>query len=94
MQARMSPARIESILTECQESEGRPVTHCQAVSETARSDGSCVQRVTYRPAVHESPTVVAQDQGVLPEVKLALHDHGHGQCLRALDMWRQPRFLS
>ncbi len=24
------------------ESERRPVTHCQAVSETARSDGSCV----------------------------------------------------
>ncbi len=46
-----------------QESERRPVTHCQAVSETARSDGSCTQRDTYWPAVHETPTVVAQDQG-------------------------------
>ncbi len=28
------------------ESERRPVTHCKAVSETAGSDGSCVQRDT------------------------------------------------
>ncbi len=60
-----------------QESERRPVTHCQAVSETAGSDGSCVQRDTYWPAVHETPTVVAQDQGVLPEGKPASHDLGH-----------------
>ncbi len=59
-----------------QESERRPVTHCQAVSETARSDGSCVQRDTYWPAVHETPLVLAQDQ-VLPEGKLASHDQGH-----------------
>ncbi len=44
-------------------SEGRPVTHCKAVSETAGSDGSCIQRDTSWPAVHETPTVVAQDQG-------------------------------
>ncbi|KAI2642471.1 ORF V: Enzymatic polyprotein [Labeo rohita] len=30
---------------------------------TAGSDGSCVQCHTFCPAVHESPTVVAQDQG-------------------------------
>ncbi len=30
-----------------QEGERRPVTHCQAVSEAAGSDGSCVQRDTY-----------------------------------------------
>ncbi len=68
-----------------QESERRPVTHCQAVSETAGSDGSCVQRDTYWPAVHETPTVVAQDQGVLPQGKPALHDQGHAAvptCLR------------
>uniref|UniRef100_A0A672Q2P1 Anoctamin n=1 Tax=Sinocyclocheilus grahami TaxID=75366 RepID=A0A672Q2P1_SINGR len=53
------------------ENKRRPVTHCQAVSETAGSDGSCVQRDTYWPAVHETPTVVAQDQGVLPEGKHA-----------------------
>ncbi len=57
-----------------QESERRPVTHCQAVSEAAGSDGSCVQLDTYWPAVHETPTVVAQDQGVLPEGKPASHD--------------------
>ncbi len=59
------------------ESQRRPVTHCQAVSEAAGSDGSCVQRDTFWPAVHETPTVVAQDQGVLPEGKPALHDQGH-----------------
>ncbi len=62
-----------------------PVTHCQAVSETARSDGSCVQRDTFWPAVRENPTVVAQDRGVLPDKKFALHDQGHTavpMCLR------------
>ncbi len=48
------------------ESQRRPVTYCQAVSKAAGSDGSCVQRDTFWPAVHETPTVVAQDQGVLP----------------------------
>ncbi len=55
-----------------QESERRPVR----VPETAGSDGSCIQRDTFWPAVHETPTVVAQDQGVLPEGKPALHDQG------------------
>ena len=59
------------------ESKRRLVTHCQAVSKTAGSDGSCIQRDTYWPAVHETPTVVAQDQGVLPEGKPTLHDQGH-----------------
>ncbi|KAI2644258.1 Transposon Ty3-G Gag-Pol polyprotein [Labeo rohita] len=60
-----------------QESEGRLVTHCEAVPATAGSDGSSVQRDTFWPAVHETPTVVAQDQGVLPEGKPILHDQGH-----------------
>ncbi len=60
-----------------QESQRRPVTHCQAVSYIAGSDGSCVQRDTFWPAVHETSTVVAQDQGVLPEGKHALRDQGH-----------------
>ncbi|KAI2657538.1 Transposon Ty3-G Gag-Pol polyprotein [Labeo rohita] len=60
-----------------QESEGRPVTHCQAVPATAGSDGSSVQRDTFWPAVHETPTVVAQDQGVFPEGKPTSHDQGH-----------------
>ncbi|KAI2649150.1 Retrovirus-related Pol polyprotein from transposon 17.6 [Labeo rohita] len=77
------------------ESERRPVTHCKAVPATAGSDGSCVQRDTFWPAVHETPTVVAQDQGVLPErgnpfrmIKVTR------RCLRALDMWKKPWFLS
>ncbi len=61
MQARLSPARIESILT--RRSQRRPVTHCQAVSNIAGSDGSCVQRDTFWRAVHETPTVVAQNHG-------------------------------
>ncbi len=60
-----------------QESEIRPVTHCQAVSETAGPDGSCVQHDTYWPAVHKTPTVVAQDQRVLPEGKPDSHDQCH-----------------
>ncbi len=71
-----------------QESERRPVTHCQAVSEAAGSDGSCVQHDTYWPAVHETPTVVAQDQGVLPEGKPASHHQGHATlptCLRHVE---------
>ncbi len=71
-----------------QESERRPVTHCQAVSEAAGSDGSCVQRDIYWPAVHETPTVVAQDQGVFPEGKPASYDQGHvavPTCLRHVE---------
>ncbi len=60
-----------------QESQRRPVTHGQAVSKTAGSDGSCVQRDTFWPAVHETPTVVAQVQGVLLEGKPIPHDQGH-----------------
>ncbi len=60
-----------------QESQRRPVIHCQAVSKIAGSDGSCVQHDTFWPAVHETPTVVAQDQGVLHEEKPASHDQGH-----------------
>ncbi|KAL0159694.1 hypothetical protein M9458_043419, partial [Cirrhinus mrigala] len=37
----------------------------------------CVQRDTFWPAVHETPTVVAQDQGVLPKGKPVSHDQGH-----------------
>ncbi len=59
-----------------QESERRPVTHCQAVSEIAGSDGSYVQRDTIWPAVHETPAVVAQDQGIFPEGKSTSHDQG------------------
>ncbi len=36
---------------------------------TAGSDGGCVQRGYFCPAVHETPAVVAQDQGVFLEGK-------------------------
>ncbi len=60
-----------------QDHKRRPVTHCQAVSKTAGSDISCVQRDNFWPAVYETPTVVAQEQGVLPEGKPTSHDEGH-----------------
>ncbi len=69
------------------ESERRPVTHCQAVSETAGSNDSCVQCDIFWPAVHETPTVVAQDQRVLPE-EPASHAQGHEAmptCLRHVE---------
>ncbi len=47
-----------------QESKRRPVTHCQAVSKTAKSDVSCIQRDTFWPAVRGTPTVLAQDHGI------------------------------
>ncbi len=71
-----------------QESKRRPVTHCQAVSKTAGSDVSCIQCDTFWPAVHETPTVVAQDQGVLPEGKPTSHDQVHASmptCLRNVE---------
>ncbi len=64
------------------------MSHCQAVSKTAGSDSSCIQHDTYWHAVHETPTVVAQDQGVLPEGKLASHDQCHAAvptCLRHVE---------
>ncbi len=67
-----------------QASKRRPVTHCQTVSKTAGSDVSGIQRDTFWPAVHETPTVVAPDQGVLPEGKHTLHDQGHAAMLLCL----------
>ncbi len=52
------------------------------------SDGSCIQRDTFWPAVHETPTVVDPDQGVLPEGKPISHDQGHAampKCFRHVE---------
>ncbi len=46
MQARLSPARIESILSAVKKSI-RLVTHCQTVSETVKSYGSSFQRDSF-----------------------------------------------
>ncbi len=77
-----------------QESQRRPVIHCQAVSKIAGSDGSCVQCDTFWPAVHETPAVVAQDQGVLPEEKPASHDQGHAVMPTCLGHVEKTWFLS
>ncbi len=70
MQARMSPALIKSILTSVKRvREGWSLT-------VKQSDVSCVQCDTFWPAVHETPTVVAQDQGVFPKGKPTSHDQG------------------
>ncbi len=77
MQARLSPARIESILTTVRRVREGLSLMVKQFQKTAGSDGSCVQRDTFWPAVHETPTVVAQVQGVLPEGKPVSHDQGH-----------------
>ncbi len=78
------------------ESERRKVTHCKAVSETAGSDGSCVQCDTSWPAVLETSTVVAQDQGVFAVGKPASHDQGQAavpMCLRHVETTLVPHRL-
>ncbi len=77
-----------------QESKRRPVTHCQAVSKTAGSDVSCIQCDTFWTVVHEIPTVVAQDQGVLPEGKPTSYDQGHTTMPTCLRHGGNPWFLS
>ncbi len=71
MQTGMTPARIESILTAvARVKEGRSLT----VKQFQRLLGlmaACVQCDTYWPAVHETPTGVAQNQGVFPKGKTA-----------------------
>ncbi len=106
MQARLSPARIESILNTVRRvREGLSLT----VKQFQRLLGlmaAASNVIPFWPAVHETPKVVAQVQGVLPEGKPVSHDQGHAampacderslclRCLRALDMWRKPWFLS
>ncbi len=77
MQAWLSPARIESILTTVRRVREGLSLMVKQFQKTAGSDGSCVQRDTFWPAVHETPTLVAQVQGVLPEGKPVSHDQGH-----------------
>ncbi|KAI2650209.1 hypothetical protein H4Q32_000145 [Labeo rohita] len=77
-----------------QESQAGPVTHCQTVSTTIGSDGSSVQRDTFWPAVHETPTVVAQVKRVLPRGNPLRMIKVTRRGLRALDMWKKPWFLN
>ncbi len=68
----------------CEKNKARPVTHCQTVSETVRAYGSSIQRDTFWTAVHETSTVVAQDQRVFPEGQRLSHDQGHAAMLSCL----------
>ncbi len=68
----------------CEKNKASPVTHCQTVSETVRSYGSSIQRDTFWTAVHETSTVVAQDQRVFPEEQPLSHDQGHAAMLLCL----------
>ncbi|KAL0187586.1 hypothetical protein M9458_014685, partial [Cirrhinus mrigala] len=63
-------------------------------SETVGSDGSCIQCDTFWPAVHETPTVVAQDIGVSPSGNQLCMIKVMQRCLYALDMWKKAWFLS
>ncbi len=77
-----------------QEPEKRPVTHCEAFSKAGGSDGSCVQRDNFWPAVHQTLAVVAQDHRVFPRGNPFCMIKVKRRCLRALDMWNNPRFQS
>ncbi len=67
-----------------QESERRPVTHCEAFSKAVGSDGSCVQRDNFLPAVHETLAVVAQDHRVFLEGQPISQDQGLAAMLTCL----------
>ena len=76
MQARLSPACIELILTSVKRiREGQSLT----VKQFQRLLGlmAAASNVTFWPAVHEAPTVVAQDQGIFPEGKSTMNYQGH-----------------
>lgn len=68
--------------------ERRLVTDCQSIC--AGFDGSCLQCDTSWPAVYETPTVVAKDQGVLPEWKPTSHDQGHAVIPMCLGHVEKP----
>ncbi len=76
-----------------QESERRPVTHCEAFSKAVGSDGSCIQSDNFWPAAHETLAVVAQDHRVFTEGQPISHDQGHTAmltCLRHVEVTVVP----
>ncbi len=58
--------------------------HCSQRRLSSSFRDCCIQCDTFWPAVHETPIVVAQDQGVFPEGKSASHDQGHAAMLSCL----------
>ncbi len=74
--------------------KARPRYHCKAVPRTAGAHGSCVQRITFWPSVHETPTVVVKNQGVFLEREPFRMIRVTRRCLRALSIWKRSWFLS
>ncbi len=69
-----------------QESERRPVTHCEDFFKAVGSDGSCVQCDNFWPAAPETwwVRVVAQDHTVFPKWQPISRDQGHAAMLMCL----------
>ncbi len=82
MQARLLTYRVHPV--GCKKYKARQVIHCQTVSEAVWSYGISIQRDRFWTAVHETSTVVAQDQRVFPEGQPLLHDQGSAAMLSCL----------
>ncbi|KAL0159087.1 hypothetical protein M9458_047163, partial [Cirrhinus mrigala] len=76
------------------ESERRPVTHCKAVPATAGSDGSCVQRDPFGLLYMRPLQWWLRTKGFSPRGNPFRMIKVTRRCLRALDMWKKPWFLS
>ncbi len=71
-----------------------PRYHCKALPKIAEAHSSCVQRNTFWPSVHETPTVVVETQGVSLRGNPFRMIMVMRRCLRALSIWKRPWFLS
>ncbi|KAL0153790.1 hypothetical protein M9458_050906, partial [Cirrhinus mrigala] len=76
------------------ESERRPVTHCKAVPATAGSDGSCVQRDPFGLLYMRPLQWWLRTKGFSPRGNPFRMIKVTRRCLRTLDMWKKPWFLS
>ncbi len=77
MQARLSTARIESILTTVRRDRDGLSLIVKQFQKLLGLMAAASNVIPFWPAVYETPTVVAQYQGLLPEGKPASHDQGH-----------------
>ncbi len=82
MQARLLTYRVHPV--GCKKYKARQVIHCQTVSEAVWSYGISIQCDRFWTAVHETSTVVAQDQRVFPEGQPLSHDQGSAAMLSCL----------
>ncbi|KAI2654598.1 Transposon Ty3-G Gag-Pol polyprotein [Labeo rohita] len=74
------------------ESERRPVTHCEAVSTTVGSDGSCV--IPFGLLYMRPLQWWLRTKGFSPRGSLFCMIKVTWRCLPALDMWKKSWFLS